>query len=418
MRVVVLGAGVIGTASAYFLARDGHRVTVVDRQDQPACETSYANAGLVAPGHAFAWASPKAPGILIKSLFKGDQALRLKLRADPRMWLWMLRFLRECTAERARVNTIRKLRLCVYSVQMLGEVVKDTGVAYDARRGGNLYLHRTQRELDAGVAKMGILAGQGLPIRVLDRDQVAALEPALAPVRQLFAGGVHAPDDESGDARMFTRNLAAHCTQRLGVVLRMGTTVRGLEDDGERVRRVLTDRGDIDADAVVLALGCDSSFLGRRLGLSLPVYPVKGYSVTLPVGRRNACPLMGGVDEANLVAWARMGDRLRLTSTAEFGGYDRSFRPQDFRAMLRAAQELFPDAADYTAGEYWAGLRPMTPGTTPLLGPARFRNLFVNTGHGHIGWTMACGSAKVTADLLAGRPPGVSLEGLLYPGPH
>ncbi len=414
MRVAVLGAGVIGTTTAYFLARDGHEVTVVDRQTLPASETSYANAGLVAPGHAFAWASPAAPGILAKSLFKADQALRLKPTADPRMWIWMALFLRECTAGRARVNTQRKLRLCRYAVDMLHEVVADTGVEYDAVHGGNLYLHRTQAAFDAGVEHMGILADQGLEIRVLDRDQVAALEPALKPVRHLFAGGVHSPTDESGDARMFTRNLAEHCRERQGVEFRMETRVLALDADGDRVRRVVTDRGDLETESVVLALGCDSPFLARGLGIRLPVYPVKGYSVTLPVDGRNAAPVLGGVDEANLVAWARMGDRLRITSTAEFSGYGRDHRPEDFRAMLAAAKELFPEAADYGAGEYWAGLRPMTPGTTPILGRARFRNLFLNTGHGHIGWTMSCGSAKVTADLVAGRPADISLEGLLH----
>jgi D-amino-acid dehydrogenase len=418
MKVAVLGAGVIGTTTAYFLARDGHEVTVVDRQALPAAETSYANAGLLAPGHAFSWASPKAPWILARSLFQADQALRLKLRADPRMWLWMLRFLRECTAQRARVNTVRKLALCRYSLEMLKEVVAETGVTYDARTGGNLYLHRTQKGFDAGIAHMRILSDHGLEIRVLDRDQVAALEPALAPVRARIAGGILSPSDESGDARMFTRNLADWCRARQSVAFRMQTEVLGLDVDGGRVHRVVTDRGYLEADAVVLALGCDSPFVGRRLGLPLPVHPVKGYSVTLPVGGSSNAPLMGGVDEDNLVAWARMGERLRITSTAEFSGYDRGHRPEDFRAMLNAARDLFPDAADYDQPEYWAGLRPMTPGTTPILGFARHRNLLVNTGHGHIGWTMACGSAKVTADLLAGRATGVRLEGLLYGQPR
>jgi len=414
MRVVVLGAGVIGATTAWALARDGHEVTVVEREAEPASATSYANAGLVAPGHAFSWASPAAPATLLRSLLEPDQALRLKPSADPRLWLWLARFLRECTAARARANTVHKLALCRYSVQVLDEVVAETGVAFDGQRGGNLYLYRSQKSLDAGVGHMDFLAEHGLEIRVLDRDAVAALEPALAPARERIAGAIHSPTDQSGDACLFTRNLAAWSRERQGVEYRFGTEVLGLDASGDRVTRVVTDRGYVPADAVVMCLGCDSALLGRRLGLSLPIYPVKGYSVTLPVGARNAAPRLGGVDEENLVAWSRLGDRLRVTSTAEFSGYDTSWRPEDFRAMLRAARDLFPDAADYGAPEHWAGLRPMTPGGTPLFGFARYANLLLNTGHGHIGWTMSCGSARVTADLLAGRPTAVRLTGMLY----
>jgi len=414
MRVVVLGAGVIGATTAYTLAREGHEVTVLEREAEPAAATSYANAGLVAPGHAFSWASPAAPGILLRSLFRADQALRLKPGLDPRLWLWLARFLRECTAARARANTVHKLALCRYSVEMLDRVVAETGVAFDCQRGGNLYLYRSQSSLDSGAAHMGFLAEQGLEIRVLDRDAVAGVEPALAPARDRIAGAIHSPTDQSGDARLFTCNLAAWSQAHQGVAYRFGTEVLGLDASGDRVTRVVTDRGYLPADAVVLCLGCDSPLLARRLGVSLPIYPVKGYSVTLPVGARNAAPRIGGVDEENLVAWSRLGERLRVTSTAEFSGYDRGFRPGDFRAMLRAARDLFPDAADYGAPQYWAGLRPMTPGGTPLFGFARYANLLLNTGHGHIGWTMSCGSAQVTADLLAGRPTAVSLHGMLY----
>ena len=414
MRVVVLGAGVIGATTAWALARDGHDVTVLDREAEPASATSYANAGLVAPGHAFSWASPAAPGILLRSLFSPDQALRLKPAADPRLWLWLARFLRQCTAARARANTVHKLALCRYSVQVLDEVVAETGVAFDGQRGGNLYLYRSQRSLDTGAEHMGFLAGLGLEIRVLDRDAVAQVEPALAPARERIAGAVHSPGDRSGDACLFTRNLAAWSQAHQGVEYRFGTEVLGLDASGDRVTRVVTDRGYLPADAVVLCLGCDSPLLGRRLGLRLPIYPVKGYSVTLPVGARDAAPRLGGVDEENLVAWSRLGERLRVTSTAEFSGYDRSFRREDFRAMLRVAEDLFPGASDHGAAEHWAGLRPMTPGGTPLFGFARYANLLLNTGHGHIGWTMSCGSAQVTADLLAGRPTAVSLNGMLY----
>ncbi|HEY5701733.1 MAG TPA: D-amino acid dehydrogenase [Gammaproteobacteria bacterium] len=414
MKILVLGSGVIGVTTAYYLARDGHEVTVLDRQPEAASETSFANASLIAPAHAYAWASPKAPGILLKSLFFPDQALRFKLSADPHMWSWCWLFLRQCTEERARVNTIRKLRLCIYSVECLNEVVADTNVEYDGLRKGNLYLYRSQESFDKGVAHMGILQDQGLELEVLDRNKVSTIEPVLEPVKNHIAGAVYAPLDQSGDARMFSRNLSAYCESELGVEFRFNTLIRKIETSADRITRVVTDKGALTADRYVLALGCDSPIIGRSIGLKLPIYPVKGYSVTLPARGRNAVPAIGGVDEDHLVAYCPLGDRLRLTSTAEFSGYDRSHRPADFRAMFRAARELFPAAADYEQPEYWAGLRPMTPEGTPILGYARYQNLLLNTGHGHIGWTMSCGSAKVTADIVAGRMPEIDLEGMQY----
>jgi D-amino-acid dehydrogenase len=414
MKILVLGGGVIGVTTAYYLARDGHEVTVIERQSQAASETSYANAGLIAPGHAFAWASPKAPGIMLRSLFNDDQALRLKWSADPRLWSWVGLFLRQCTSARARINTIRKLGLCVYSVEALREVVADTQVEYDGLNGGNLYFYRTPQSFEKGVEHTGILREHGLDMQVLERDRVAAIEPALAPHKDAIAGAVYTPGDASGDARMFSRGLAAFCAEHLAVTWKYDTAILGIDTSGDRVEGVVTNAGRIEADSYVMALGCDSAIVGRKIGLRLPIYPVKGYSVTVPVRESNAAPTMGGVDDDNLIAYCPMGKRLRLTSTAEFSGYDRSHRPRDFRAMLRLGRELFPSAADYDQPDYWAGLRPMTPEGTPFLGPAHYRNLYLNTGHGHIGWTMSCGSAKVTADLIAGREPGVDLQGMRY----
>ena len=414
MRVLVLGGGVIGVTTAYYLARDGHEVTVVERHSAAAAETSYANAGLLAPAHAYAWASPKAPKVLFKSLFMKDQALRLKLRADPRMWRWGLQFLAQCTAGRARLNTLRKVWLCLYSVERLNEVVADTGVAYDGLEKGNLYLYRTEPGLEKGIAHTAILREQGVEMRVLDRDAVAAVEPALEPVRDRIAGGLHAPGDQSGDARMFSRNLAAHCAERLNVRFEYDTRATALVGSGDRIEQVMTDRGGRVADAFVLAAGHESPFLAAPIGVKLPIYPCKGYSVTVPVGRSNLSPKIGMVDEDHLVAFCPMGSRLRVTSTAEFSGYGKSCSAEDFRAMFNVARELFPGGGDYSNPEYWAGLRPMTPTTVPIFGFARYRNLMLNVGHGHIGWTMSCGSAKVVADLIAGRDPGLDLEGMLY----
>ena len=416
MQAVVLGSGVIGTATAYYLARDGHEVTVIERHEAPGLETSYANAGLVAPGHSYAWASPAAPRILAKSLFTADQALKLRPRLDPRMWSWLWQFLLQCTDERARANTTRKLRLCRYSTDLLTDLTAGAGVQYDGLARGNLYVYRTDRSLEAGVRRTQLLRDQGLELEVLDRDGLCAREPALEPVKEKLAGGMYSPTDQSGDARMFSRNLAQHCAGEHGVRFRFGVTVEGLDTAGGRITGVRTSGGEVRGDAYVLALGFMSPFVSETAGLKLPIYPVKGYSVTIPRGSSNLSPQMGVVDEDRLVVTCPMGERIRIASTAEFSGYDRSHRPKDFRAIFTAARDLLPSAGDYGQPEYWAGLRPMTPSTVPILGRARYENLYLNTGHGHIGWTMACGSGKITADLIAGRDPGIDLEGLLFEG--
>ena len=416
MRAIVLGAGVVGTAAAYYLARDGHEVTVLERHEAPGLETSYANAGLVAPGHSYAWASPAAPRILAKSLIAADQALRLRPRLDPRMWSWLVQFLLQCTDARARANTTRKLRLCRYSTDLLTELTRETRVQYDGLARGNLYVYRSARSFEAGVRRTRLLRDQGLELEELDRDGLCAREPALEPVRERLAGGLYSPTDQSGDARMFSRGLAEHCRDALGVEFRFGVSVEALAAEGSRIAGVRTSEGMVLGDAFVLALGFMSPFVSRTAGVKLPIYPVKGYSVTIPRGSSNLSPRMGVCDEDRLVVTCPMGDRLRVAATAEFTGYDKRHRPGDFRGMLRSVRELFPSAGDYDRPEYWAGLRPMTPSSVPILGRARYDNLYLDTGHGHIGWTMACGSGKVTADLVAGREPEIDLEGLVYAG--
>jgi D-amino-acid dehydrogenase len=411
MHVLILGAGVAGVTAAWQLLEDGHEVTVVDRQAEAASETSFANAGLVAPGHAFAWASPKAAKILLKSLFQKDQPLRFRFRAEPALWRWSLQFLAQCTSERAKRNTRIKHRLCRYAQAALQDVVARTGVAYDGERRGVLYLHRSQATLDRGAANMQILREAGQELEVIDRDRAAAIDPALAPAREKIAGAIYSPGDESGDACKFSRALAALCAER-GASFRYGTTISGIEAGGDRVERVLTDRGEMRADLYMLACGSYSPLLTQGLGERLSVYPIKGYSLTLPIAGANNPPTVGGVDEDNLCAYVRLGDRVRSTAIAEFAGYDTSHRPADFSSMLRALRDLFPGGADYARPQYWACLRPMTPEGTPVLGRGKFENLYYNTGHGHMGWTMACGTARITADLIAGRAPDLPLDGL------
>jgi len=410
MHVVVLGAGVVGVTTAWQLLEDGHEVTVIDRQAEAARETSFANAGHVAVGHALSWANPRALKTLARSLFQGDQPLRFRFHADLAFWRWSLAFLRQCTEARARHNSRIKHRLCGYAQQALQQVVADTGVEYDGSRVGILYLYRTAQTLERGVATLRILADAGQEMEVVDRERAAEIDPALAPTKERIAGAIYCATDESGDCARFSRELAARCAGR-GARFLHGASIEGVDAVGDTVTRVRTDHGDVQGDRYVLALGSYSPRLAG-LGERLPVYPIKGYSLTLPIDGANNPPTVGGIDEDTLSAYVRLGDRLRATSIAEFAGYDTSHRPADFAHILRSLRELLPNAADYGRPQYWACLRPMTPAGTPILGRGRYHNLLYNTGHGHMGWTMACGTARITADLIGGRAPELPLDGL------
>ncbi|HEV3178389.1 MAG TPA: D-amino acid dehydrogenase [Stellaceae bacterium] len=410
MQIVVLGAGVVGVTTAYQLAKDGHEVTVIDRQPIAANETSFGNAGMIAPGHSYTWASPKAPGILFRSLFQRDQALRLSLRADPQMWAWCLKFLRNCTAERARVNTLRKLKLCQYSQAILKETVAETSIEYDRNTRGILYLYRDQASFEAGVEHMKILQDGGQEFHVLDFAGVIQIDPALKAARGKIHGGLHGPTDESGDCHQFTNALAEACRKR-GVTFRYETTVSGFETDGDKVSAVTTDKGAVKGDLFVLSLGSYAPFAARKLGIDLPIYPVKGYAVTIPIKDQDLAPRLPGIDENFLIAYTPMGNRIRMTATAEFSGYDTSHTPADFRSALEVAETLFPGAGDIPRASYWAGLRPMTPEGWPRIGPSRYRNFYLNAGQGHMGWTMSHGSARLVADLIGGRKPAIDASG-------
>ena len=412
MRVLVLGGGVVGVTTAYQLQRDGHDVVLVERLPDVARDTSFGNAGMIAPGHSFVWSSPRAPWTLLKSLVLRDQALRFKPSADPRLWRWSLQFLMQCTAAKARANTLRKHQIAVYSQGLLQQTLADAQIAYDRNTNGILYFYRDPAALAAGIEHMRILADDGQCIEVLDRAQIVARDPSLADAAEKLAGGIFCPTDETGDCAMFTRGLAEVCRAR-GVSLRTGVTVQAIEASGDTVTGVRTDQGVLTADAYVLALGCQSPFLARPLGVDLPIYPIKGYSLTIPIGNHCAPPAMAVLDEHNLVGISRFGERIRVTATAEFAGYDVTHRPADFAHMTRVVRELYPDGADYARAEMWAGLRPMTPDNLPIIGRKRHRNLWYNTGHGHIGWTMSHGSARLVADLIAGRPTEIPVEGLV-----
>ena len=415
MRIAVLGAGVIGITTAYQLMRDGHAVTVIDRESEAANFTSFGNAGLVTPGHAYAWASPRAPGMMLRSLYRGDQAIRFRPKLDLRQWRWTADFLRQCTAERARANTINKTRLCRYSQEVLGEVVAATGVTYDRREGGILYFYRSPQSFEPAAAKADLLRSQGVEIQVLDRAAAIARDPGLGAAANQIAGALFVPTDESGDCRKFTQGLAKVCADQ-GVVFRWHTKLTGLEAAGGEIARVLTDSAPVIADAYVVCLGVYAPHLLGPLGIHLPIYPVKGYSLTIPATDVSALPRHGGVDEDNLLAYCPMGNRLRVTATAEIAGYSNAYTPSDFAVMTERAKKLFPTGLDYARATHWAGLRPMTPTGMPVIDRSPYPNLWLNAGHGHIGWTMANGSARVLADLIAQRQPAIDQAGMRYGG--
>jgi D-amino-acid dehydrogenase len=411
MKILVLGGGVIGVTSAYYLNRAGHEVTLIERQSAVARETSYANGGQVSWGSGNPWAAPGIPAKAVAWLLRRHAPLVFRPRLDPHQWQWLLHLLRECTPERYRRNKERQLRVARYSHACLAELRAQHGIAYEQRIGGALVLYRHDRDLDVARRELPLLEALAIPTRQLDRAACVAQEPALAPVAHRLAGGLLYPDDELGDCRQFTEQLAALAEQQ-GVTFLVNTRVQRLEHEGDRIARAVTDRGALSADAWVLACGSYSPLLLRPLGIGLPVYPVKGYSITLPITDDAAAPRGTLTDEGCKTVITRLGDRLRAAGTAELTGYDLRLRPARIDTLKQVVRELFPRAGDLSRAEPWAGLRPMTPDNPPVLGATSLRNLFLNTGHGTLGWTMACGSGRILADVVSGRTPEIDLDGL------
>jgi D-amino-acid dehydrogenase len=410
MKVTVLGAGVIGVTSAYYLAKAGHEVTVVDRQAGPALETSCANAGEVSFGYCSPWAAPGIPQKAIKWLFMEHAPLVLRPKVDVAMLSWMVRMLANCTAERYAINKSRMLRLADYSRLSLGELRAEAGIAYDERMQGTLQLFRTQAQLDACAKDVKALAADGIPFEVLDREGCLRVEPALRHVSDRIVGGLLTPKDETGDCFKFTGALAAKCVE-MGVVFDYQRTIKAIQVDGGEARAVVTDRGVVASDAVVVALGSYSPLLLKPLGISLPVYPVKGYSLTIPITDASRAPESTVMDETYKIAITRLGDRIRVGGMAEISGYTNDLGPARRRTLEHSVTDLFP-GGDVTKANYWCGLRPMTPDGTPVIGATKIRNLFLNTGHGTLGWTMSTGSARVLTDIVSGRKADIETADL------
>jgi D-amino-acid dehydrogenase len=411
MRVLVLGSGVIGTSVAYYLARSGHQVTVVDRQPGPALETSFANAGEVSPGYSAPWAGPGVPAKAVKWLLMHHSPLVIKPMLDMAMWRWGAMMLRNCTEARYKVNKARMVRLAEYSRDCLRELRAETGIRYDERSQGTLQLFRTQKQLD-GVAKdTEILQQYGVPFQVLDRAGYLQYEPALADVQHKFVGALRLPDDETGDCFKFTQRLA-EAAQALGVQFRFGVDIQGLDTVGGRISGVRTSVGVLEADRYVLALGSYSTQMLAPLRVRIPVYPVKGYSITVPVTDEAKAPESTIMDETHKVAVTRLGDRIRVGGTAALSGFDLGLDPARKRTLEFVVGDLFPQGGDVSRAEFWCGLRPMTPDGTPIVGGTAIDNLYLSTGHGTLGWTMAAGTGRVMADLISGRTPQIDMEGL------
>ncbi|KQV19488.1 amino acid dehydrogenase [Rhizobium sp. Root1203] len=410
MKVTVLGAGVIGVTSAYYLAKAGHEVTVVDRQAGPALETSFANAGEVSFGYCSPWAAPGIPQKAIKWLFMEHAPLVLRPKVDVAMLSWMVRMLANCTAERYAINKSRMLRLADYSRLSLGELRAEAGIAYDERMQGTLQLFRTQAQLDACAKDVKALAADDIPFEVLNREGCLRVEPALRHVSDRIVGGLLTPKDETGDCFKFTGALAAKCVE-MGVVFDYQRTIKAIQVDGGEARAVVTDRGVVASDAVVVALGSYSPLLLKPLGISLPVYPVKGYSLTIPITDASRAPESTVMDETYKIAITRLGDRIRVGGMAEISGYTNDLGPARRRTLEHSVTDLFP-GGDVTKANYWCGLRPMTPDGTPVIGATKIRNLFLNTGHGTLGWTMSTGSARVLTDIVSGRKADIETADL------
>jgi D-amino-acid dehydrogenase len=411
MRVIVLGSGVIGTTIAYYLARDGHEVTVLERQPGPALETSYANAGEVSPGYSAPWAGPGVPAKAIRWMLMTHSPLVIWPMLDAQMWRWGWSMLRNCTERAYRLNKSRMVPIAEYSRDSLKQLRVDTGITYDERTLGTLQLFRTQKQLD-GIAKdIEILREYGVPYEVLDRSGFCRVEPALAHTQEKFVGALRLPNDETGDCYKFTQHLAAMAQQH-GVEFRFGTAITAIAAAGDTINCVQTSEGPVQADAYVCALGSYSAPALRPIGIRLPVYPVKGYSITVPITDPGYAPESTIMDETHKVAVTRLGERIRVGGTAELAGYDLKLRPSRRRTLEHVVTDLFPRGGDVSRAEFWCGLRPMTPDGTPIIGRTRYPNLLLATGHGTLGWTMAAGTGRLIADLLAGRATDIPVDGL------
>ena len=409
MKTLVLGAGILGISTAYFLARAGHQVTVIDRRPQPGQETSFANGGQLSACQTIPWANPHTPALLLKWLGRNDAPLVFNpWKAEAALWGWGLRFLRNCTAGRSRAHGQSNLRLALYTRQVMAAIMADTGIAFDHNPNGILQVFRHKGDFETAKRLTGWYSERGCQIDTKTTEECLALEPALETSRGKIFGGVYSPDDSCGDAQMFTAGLAESCAA-MGVRFLYDTTIIRLSVMNDKISGVLTSRGMFTANSYVVALGSFSTTMLAPLGIKLPIYPTKGYSVTLPIDQTGRAPTMSITDEASKLVFSRLGNRLRIAGTAEFVGYDANVTAARAEAVLKAALDLFPGCGDPRAAKLWAGLRPLTTDGMPIIGRTPYKGLFLNTGHGTLGWTLGAGSGRVAADLVGGATPEIEI---------
>ncbi len=408
MKVLVLGAGVVGVTSAWYLAQAGHEVTVVERESAAGMETSFANGGQISVSQSEPWANPAAPAKIIKWLGREDAPLMFRLRADRRQWSWGLRFLLECLPWRTRANTLNILRLAIYSRARLQALRRETGIEYDHLEKGILQIHTDAREFESIDARMRLLLSHGLAVSVRSPAEVLAIEPALRDSTLEIVGATYAADDETGDAFLFSNRLA-ELAARQGVNFGYNVEIQRLLNEGDTVSgvevRVAGRKEILTADAYLVSMGSYSPFLLAPAGIRVAIYPVKGYSITAPIS--GPAPSVCITDESGKIGMTRLGNRLRMAGTAEVSGYDTSVNEARCAAIADRVRRILPNSVDFNNVKKWAGLRPATPSNVPLIGATRYSNLYLNTGHGTLGWTLACGSGAAIANLISGRPPEV-----------
>jgi D-amino-acid dehydrogenase len=412
VKIMILGSGVVGVTSAYYLARQGHEVTVVDRQPSPAMETSYANAGQVSFGFSSPWAAPGIPQKAVKWMFQEHAPLKIQPKMDPTMARFMMQMLGNCNPERYAINKERMVRVAEHSRACINTLREETGIRYEERQRGLLQLFRSEAQVEAVGKDMQVLAQCGVRHHLLDAQQIVDAEPALARVPGKFVGGLHLPDDQTGDCYLFTNRLAEYCREHLGVTFRFNVEIQRLKRTATTIESVFTSEGELTADAYVVCLGSYSPFLVKDLGIKLPIYPVKGYSLTVPITDPQGAPQSTVMDETFKVAISRFDDRIRVGGTAELASYDLSLLEKRRATISMVVRDVFPEGGDVAKAEFWTGLRPMTPDSTPIIGATRVDNLWLNTGHGTLGWTMSCGSAQLLSDLIDGRSPAIDPNGL------
>jgi len=403
MKVLIIGGGVIGITTAYFLVNAGVSVTLLEQNSAGGLEASAGNAGFVSPSDSFSWASPSALKLAIKSLIYPDMGIKFRPGLDPHIVPWVLKFLGQCRPGKWRQNTHIKFRLAQYSLTLMRELEQETVIQFDTIDKGIAYACRDQKALRGLERHFEFLSERGLELRTLDKDELFNLNPALKSRPDIYAGAVYSPTCKTGDSQKFSKALVQWCETKKNCQFEWNTKVQKINMNNGKISSVLTSKGEFKADTYVLCAGAYSGILSRQVGIKLPIYPIKGFSISAPITNPDMAPTTGFDDVQKMVAVSRLGGRLRIASSAVFNGFNLNHTPKDFKSILKLAREVFPGVADYNRAEYWSGLRPMTPSSTPIIGASRVKNLFLNTGHGHLGWTLACASGKLTADNIVGE---------------